>query len=796
MSRTVQMGTTPSGNSVGNTSVTTSEELDRQGRLWKVTEAAGTSSAVTAEYSYDAGSRLSKVCSGASAGTCAQSRFFNYDKRGLLASEQHPEKGAAGNGVVSYTYDARGHVLTKAEGGTASNFRLGYAYDRAERLIDVRETNRANRLVKQYTFAAANGVDVAGATDYRKGRLESAVRYNYDRPAIAFDGVVTERYEYAGPGGRPSRKVTEVRNGATMVGSFDHRLTYTAHGLPENLTYPDCTAPASCASSDPARTVTSSYANGLLTGVNGYATLTYDANGMVTNVAHANGLHTRSPVPPNRMTRPEAITVQDGPSGGVYWTTGTHVYDGAGNVKQIGYDYYVYDRLGRVVEGSAEYASAANNKIQRYGYDAYGNMTSMATLVNGVTTNTRTMGIQTSTNRLCAAPYPCSSGNVGAVAYDEAGNLTTRSTATSTFDSQNIMATLSDGAAVSYVYTAGDERIWAYTSTPSQSSRWWLRGLDGKVLREYATTGASTAQTWTFGRDYVYRGGPLLAAVANGGAVTHFHLDHLGSTRLITNAAKGVMEKTSYFPFGEESSAAGPETKKFTGHERDYNSASGAHLDYMHARYYSPYWGRFLSVDPKLTIDRNLSEPQRWNRYSYVTNNPLKYVDQDGRDATVAWRIAWVFAPSAARWVGRTVVTGVRETAIQRLSGFQYARPVVVPTVTQPILSEGPNKTIDEILSHTQPGRDTKGRSTQHVAEGGIDQAVRDFNDLVAPGSVQDLGGGVLVGSTPDGKMVAVYPNSTDGRATVDIQDGKKHTKIRYNEPKEDDDDDGRPPEQ
>jgi hypothetical protein len=41
--------------------------------------------------------------------------------------------------------------------------------------------------------------------------------------------------------------------------------------------------------------------------------------------------------------------------------------------------------------------------------------------------------------------------------------------------------------------------------------------------------------------------------------------------------------------------------------------------------------GRFLSVDPVLDREKALKEPQRWNRYSYVINNPLRFRDPDGR---------------------------------------------------------------------------------------------------------------------------------------------------------------------
>lgn len=47
----------------------------------------------------------------------------------------------------------------------------------------------------------------------------------------------------------------------------------------------------------------------------------------------------------------------------------------------------------------------------------------------------------------------------------------------------------------------------------------------------------------------------------------------------------------------------------------------------MHARYFSPNLGRFLSVDP---VGGEIGSSQSWNRYSYVRNNPLNMVDPTG----------------------------------------------------------------------------------------------------------------------------------------------------------------------
>jgi RHS repeat-associated protein len=52
---------------------------------------------------------------------------------------------------------------------------------------------------------------------------------------------------------------------------------------------------------------------------------------------------------------------------------------------------------------------------------------------------------------------------------------------------------------------------------------------------------------------------------------------------------------------------------------------------YFGARYYRAEIGRFTTIDPVYTWSENLTDPQRWNRYAYVRNNPLRWTDPDGR---------------------------------------------------------------------------------------------------------------------------------------------------------------------
>ena len=64
---------------------------------------------------------------------------------------------------------------------------------------------------------------------------------------------------------------------------------------------------------------------------------------------------------------------------------------------------------------------------------------------------------------------------------------------------------------------------------------------------------------------------------------------------------------------------------KFTGQMRDYESG----LDYFNARYYSPAQGRFISPDPG-NAGGDLKNPQTWNGYAFVANNPTTLTDPSG----------------------------------------------------------------------------------------------------------------------------------------------------------------------
>jgi RHS repeat-associated protein len=224
---------------------------------------------------------------------------------------------------------------------------------------------------------------------------------------------------------------------------------------------------------------------------------------------------------------------------------------------------------------------------------------------------------------------------------------------TYTYDSLNMLTSVRSRT---MIYDANDERIGVIID--NGLSRWTLRDFQGRAIREYKGEPMTGEAYWTWEQDYVYGESELIGGERvewsmedqNGvetefGGLRHYHLDHLGSVRLVTNGAKRAVSEHDYFPYGVTSTKTYQEqinwgdphvdAMRYAGHQRDFlgylNAENNDYLDYMHARYYDPNLGRFLSVDPK-ERRAGTATPQIWNRYSYALSNPIKLVDPDGRD--------------------------------------------------------------------------------------------------------------------------------------------------------------------
>jgi RHS repeat-associated protein len=133
---------------------------------------------------------------------------------------------------------------------------------------------------------------------------------------------------------------------------------------------------------------------------------------------------------------------------------------------------------------------------------------------------------------------------------------------------------------------------------------------------------------------YYYHGGKRVA-MRSGGQVYYLHGDHLGSTSLTTDENGEVVSRQLYHPFGtvRYSEGANPTNFGFTGQRHD-----GTGLVFMRARYYHAALGRFVSGDAVVPEPKN---PQDWNRYAYVANNPIRSTDPSGH--FIINRPSWMY---------------------------------------------------------------------------------------------------------------------------------------------------------
>ena len=117
------------------------------------------------------------------------------------------------------------------------------------------------------------------------------------------------------------------------------------------------------------------------------------------------------------------------------------------------------------------------------------------------------------------------------------------------------------------------------------------------------------------------------------GTLSFLLADHLGSTTITANSSGALAAELRYKGWGENRLTSGttPTTYRFTGQRQEsgLGAAGGEGLYYYGARWYDSTLGRFIQAD---TIVPNPGNSQSWDRYAYVGNNPLKYIDPSGHD--------------------------------------------------------------------------------------------------------------------------------------------------------------------
>jgi len=269
---------------------------------------------------------------------------------------------------------------------------------------------------------------------------------------------------------------------------------------------------------------------------------------------------------------------------------------------------YSYDKLNRLLSGTSTPAGVSS-MAETITYDDMGNIKTFKRDAGAVTTYAYTG------NRLTRL----TGGISGTYIYDDNGNTKIdREGMAFTYNYLNLPQTaIKVGTNVSYLYDAL-----------------------GKKLRKTTKIGTNTVVTTT--RDYVdgieYNGANIEIihngvgyALKNGANyVYHYNLtDHLGNVRATlkrggTATTVDVVQRDNYYPYGMRKVVAGG-NNKYLYNGKEIQGELGDQYDYG-ARFYDPIIGRWNVVDP-LAFKYFSFSP-----YNYAANNPIRFIDPDGRD--------------------------------------------------------------------------------------------------------------------------------------------------------------------
>lgn len=167
-----------------------------------------------------------------------------------------------------------------------------------------------------------------------------------------------------------------------------------------------------------------------------------------------------------------------------------------------------------------------------------------------------------------------------------------------------------------------------------------------KYVKYYSGIGSMEVKRNTYTNDIefiTYIGGDAYSApvvLKSDGTTEEFlylHRDYLSSIVAITNQNGDVVEKRLFDAWGSLIKVQDKNglilsklsvlDRGYTGHEH----LQGIGLIHMNGRVYDPIIHRFLQPDNYI---QDISNPQNYNRYAYVLNNPLKYVDFSGETGT------------------------------------------------------------------------------------------------------------------------------------------------------------------
>lgn len=551
---------------------------------------------------YDSAGSKTKVTD--SLGNTLWTGSYNYGLAAYLASATDMDMGSWG-----FTVDALGERTAWSDAKTQS---FSETYDALSRPL----TRTDPDLFTQWTWGSS-------ASSHNIGKLQSECT---GTGSSCTSSGYSESETYDSLGRRSQRSIT-----ISGYSAFTYTWGYNATtGLLNTLTYPTST-------SGYALELQYAYANGVLQSVTDisdtpnvtvWTANTMDPVGHVIEETLGNGIVT------NRSF--DAVTqwlgtAQSGVGGGAGVKNLAFLYDEMGNVTQrqdnnLGLTENVY------YDNDYRFSYSKLNGTQNLSatYDSTGNITSRSDVAGGASW-TYDPNRKHEVTQAGSSSYQYS--------YDANGNVITRQGSTISWSSYNYPTTINAGSgstAETVAFSYGpDRQRWQqmYTGNGSQETTNYIGGL-----LEVVASGSVTDY-----RHYINVAGEQIAVYSrkSSGTNTFSYLlsDHQASVASITNSSGAQVVGESFDAFG---SRRNPSTWSGAPSNSDLTTIAGVTregytfqtalglwmgMNHMNGRVEDSITGRMLSADPHVPDKTN---PQSYNRYSYVNNNPLTFTDPSG----------------------------------------------------------------------------------------------------------------------------------------------------------------------
>jgi len=537
-------------------------------------------------YTYNAINNLTSIVQqgGATSSSLYRTRTFTYDSAGRMLTSLTPEQG-----TTTFQYDNGSNILCS---GSPSNPCI---------------KTDANGTVTTLLYDTLNrvlGKTYAGSTN---GTNTPAVSFSYDQATANGKGQRTGMNDGSGQSswsydqmGRVATVQKTINGVSKNQSTKTLTYTYNKDGSVSNIL--DWSGFKAAYSYNDAGMTTSVIDP---TGINFATNAIYAPSGQLTGLVQGvqsgfNGLSTT-----NQYNSRLQTATMNSSTPAVHVLGLTYGYGTAGSnngnilsIANVGFQTwaYTYDNLNRL--SSAQQGTAWANT---YVYDNWNNLLQK----NPVTGHSgESLSISVS-----------ASNQVAGLTYDAAGEVTKDNIGNQwTYDAEGRVLT---AAGYSYVYDGDGNRVMKVGT----NARMYWSGADGRALTETDLFGGFLEQN-------IYLNGQQIARKDSTGNLHYFVHDARGSERIAVSSTGTIEDSLDYFPWGRGSATYSDKSGNlymFAGDELD-TETSTYHTQFRQLSYGLSRW---LVPDP-YAGSYDVTNPQSLNRYTYVLDNPMRYVDRFG----------------------------------------------------------------------------------------------------------------------------------------------------------------------